>query len=169
MRTSGLARLAVVLTLSGALAAPAAAATAAPGTAQSGIPAAASSQITVTQSDLDDLRRRVRAAGGDTSPLAHVPAGATADLGAQFVPDWQRTLVVLALRHGGDLLSKIVATANPEVGAAIKQYSAMLADIIENADELIKKTIVDFLVSNGVPEEIAAVAAEVLLAVIEGL
>jgi hypothetical protein len=161
MRIKTLARTTLVAALCGSVllgvASPAAAA--APRSAVSA--SASAGSLTVTSSELDDLVKRARAAGADTSRLEDLRGGSTLRLNA--ASDLTKTLLVYALRHGGVLLSRIVSSVDAEAGRQILLYSDALADLIEHSAGLDRATIVGFLVGLGVSARVAGVIADVLL------
>lgn len=165
MRTPHLARTGIAAALCGAFllttASPAAAQRVDPSTV------AAVRSVTITPNDITDLIRRARAAGADTSALEAAQRGRAATLGAPL-PDLRKTILVFALRHGGDLLSRIVATVDPAAADQILRYAHTIADLLEKSDEIAKELLTGLLTQLGVPAEIAPVIAGVLLAVIQG-
>jgi hypothetical protein len=126
---------------------------------------AAIRSVTVQQSDIADLIKRARAAGADTSKLEALQGRPSAQL-AGF--DIQRTLIVFALRYGGALLSRIVASTNPEAAAQIVLHANLIADFIENAETIGKDLIVGLLTNVGVPAAIAGIVADVILTLLQG-
>lgn len=121
---------------------------------------AAIGTVTVQQRDIADLIKRAGAAGADTSKLEALRGRPSAQL-ASF--DIQRTLLVFALRHGGSLLSRIVASMDAEAGAQILRHANLIADFIENAETIGKDLIVRLLTQVAVPAAVAGIIADVII------
>lgn len=92
-------------------------------------------------------------------PTAAVSSG---DLSA-VAPESGRAIIVYALRHGGVVLSRLVASLDAEAGRQILLHSRALADFIEKASVIDRAAIVGFLTRLGVPATAAGAIADVIL------
>jgi hypothetical protein len=123
--------------------------------------------VTVTAADLTDLIRRARAAGADVRALEEARRQRLTTLGV-LPSGLQKMIIVFALRHGGDLLSKLVATVDPAAAEQLLLHATLLADFLEQSDTIVKDLLVSLLTQVGVPAAIAGIIAGVLVTALQG-
>ena len=122
----------------------------------------------IARSDIDDLVIRVRLSAGDTAELETAGAalfgtGTLAPADAQLI---RQRLLVLALRHGGALLAKLLSRLGPRETAMVRRYAHRLAAFLETLEIWAAQPIMLALMRFGLPyAEAETIAVAVLLLV----
>ncbi|WP_055557926.1 hypothetical protein [Streptomyces sp. NBRC 110028] len=121
----------------------------------------------ITTSDIDDLAGRVRLGAGDTRELEAAKdtlfAGGLTPAEAQRI---RQRLMVTALRHGGDLLAKVLGRLTPRETAMVRRYAHRLANYLDTLDLWAAQPVMLALMRFGIPyDEAESIAVAVLFQV----
>lgn len=122
----------------------------------------------ITGSDIDDLVTRVRRAAGDTTELEAAKATlfGPADAAPAHARLVRQRLLTVALRHGGDLLTKLLTRLGPREIAVVRRHAHRLAHFLEGLEIWSAKPIMLSLMRSGVPYiEAESIAFAILLLV----